>query len=89
MHSWLQPKGKQVLLLARNHVTRWAFWLTKRCKFCFAEFALKKSKFFQVEGTAFLLVNQQSAVTSTETSNISCHASFNQNPGPPLLWALY
>lgn len=35
-----------------------------------------------MEGTAFLLFNQQAAATSTETSNISCYASVQSKSRP-------
>ena len=57
-------------------------WRNNVGQIFFAEFAQKKNEKFQVEGTAFLLINQQAAVTSTETSNISCYASVQSKSRP-------
>ena len=65
-----QPRDKESILV------------DKTMQIFFAEFAQKKNEKFQVEGTAFLLINQQAAVTSTETSNISCYASVQSKSRP-------
>ena len=85
-HCWelLRPFARSLILSSQPR-DKVSILVDKTMQIFFAEFAQKKNEKFQVEGTAFLLFNQQAAATSTETSNSSCYASVQSKSRPSSL----
>ena len=77
----LRPFARSLILSSQPR-DKVSILVDKTMQIFFAEFAQKKNEKFQVEGTAFLLFNQQAAATSTETSNSSCYASVQSKSRP-------
>ena len=77
----LRPFARSLILSSQPR-DKVSILVDKTMQIFFAEFAQKKNEKFQVEGTAFLLFNQQAAATATETSNSSCYASVQSKSRP-------
>ena len=77
------------LFLVRNHVTRCPFCLTKRRKFSLQNLHKKRNRSSKWrEPLFFFSTNRLPRRQLRPAISVVVH-QFNQNPGPPLPWALH